>query len=422
MPNLFIFKIALRYVFFSRGERFISITGLISLIAIALGVATLLIVMSVMNGFRLELESNINNIASNISILTGKKYIEHPEKIIEEIKNDKSLATNIKKIDKNLIFQTFIKFHNNASFALLKSVNESDIVELQSKYKILYKKNNDIKLNANEIIIGSILANEIGAHIGSRITILSNNKASSITGSIPRIKKFYVKAIINTNIYEYDQSLILINENDLRKFIRLKEDQVNMIDIVIDDIDFIGQMMSKILKITSSIESGIYIHNGLADNVNLLNALNIEKVTMFIILMFIIIIASFNMLSSLFMLVKDKDIEIASLQIIGANKLYIMFIFIIAGLILTVTGIIIGIIFGMVFLRYINDIKNFLENIFDITILDPSIYFLDKLPTSANLSDVIMIISASFILCMIATIYPAYKASIISPVDLIKNS
>jgi lipoprotein-releasing system permease protein len=410
--NKFTTIVALRYFGAKKHERFVSIISGISLVGITIGVAALIIVMSVMNGFHAELTGNIIGLNGDITITPMTKTIQDYNQVLNKL----SKHSYIKKVTPVVIGQALALAANSNSGVLIKGINLRD---LKNKGEILGNvvDGSFTDYDDNNIVaVGSELARNLGLYAGSKIKMISPNLISTAFGSMPRSKDFIVIAIFNSGLYEYDMGTMLMPVSAAQKFLATSGG-INLIELNIDDAE---TATSRARELQNELGFSVKVTSWKELNKQFLTALEVERVAMFTILSLIMVVAAFNIVSSLFMMVKDKTKDIAILRTIGASKKQIMTIFILNGMITGLIGTFIGLMLGLVISFNIENIRKFLENFSGIKIFDPAIYFLYSLPSVVKLPDVIMVSSLAIILCFLATLYPSYKAAKLNPVEAMR--
>ena len=271
--------------------------------------------------------------------------------------------------------------------------------------------------NKNNVIIGVNIAKSLNLNIGDQFKIISADINETILGSIPRIKTYKVGAIFESGMYEYDSSTIFMNFNMAQIHFKYK-DNISAIEIFLEDLSKINDVKNNISQLLFN--NNLYINDWQETNASFIDALKVERTAMFLILTLIILVAAFNVISSMIMLVNDKKKNIALLRTIGMSKSEIMRIFLICGSSIGFIGTFIGLIIGTLFASNINDIKIWLETATNTTLFDPTIYFLSNLPAKLSLQDTLFITAMSLIISFVATIYPAYKASKERPADILR--
>jgi lipoprotein-releasing system permease protein len=412
MLNNFIPMVSLRYFSAKKNEKFVSIISGISLAGIMIGVAALIIVMSVMNGFHIELTSNIIGLNGDISVTPMGKVIENYDELIQKTRNHKF----VKKVTPLVVGQALALGAGTNSGVIIKGINA---VDLKTKGEILgnvLEGSFSDYDGANVVAVGSELARVLGISAGSKVKLIAPSLLPTAFGSMPRAKDFTVVAIFTSGRYDYDAAVMLMPVAAAQIFLSMGQG-INLLEINTDNQEKAKQYAQILQK-----EFGFSVQakSWMQDNQQFLSALEVERVAMFVILSLIILVAAFNIVSSLFMVVKDKTKDIAILKTIGASTKQIMLIFIFNGMMIGAIGTFLGVIFGLLFSYNIENIRQFLEKLSGARIFDPAIYFLYSLPSVVRISDVVIITSIALVLSFLATIYPAYKASALSPIEAMR--
>lgn len=413
MFKKFEFFIAARYLLAKKRDSFISVITGFSLIGITLGVASLIVVMSVMNGFRHEITSKIVSFDGDIAIFS---YIGKQIDNYKEITQKLTKRTDLDKIFPVIEQQVLISHDNDNLGVRVKAMFHADLI---NKYIIA----NNIKFGSldnfkdDNIIIGESLANKLGVRIDDEIKVISSKSNKTIIGFIPKFKTLKIAAIYKIGMSEYDSSVIFMPMEFARKFFKFGEG-VNLIEIYSKNPEY-----SHITKyeISNLINNDFLVNDWQAKNASFFNALKTERVVMFIILSLIILVAAFNIISSLTMLVKDKVADIAILRTMGSNKCSIIRIFLILGMTIGFVGTIMGVIFGYLLASNIDAIKNFLESLTGTNLFNDVIYYLSKLPSKIVLMDICKVAILSFMLSILSTVYPAIRAARIDPAEALRN-
>ncbi|MFU7502111.1 MAG: lipoprotein-releasing ABC transporter permease subunit [Candidatus Tisiphia sp.] len=408
----FILKIAVRYFRAKKNERFVSIIAGVSLMGVTIGVAALIVVMSVMNGFHYELTKNIIGLNGDISITPVSRSIANYDEI-----NKKLISQNyIKHISPSIVGQALALGKRMNSGAIIKGI---DLTELKYKNQILQNVNTgDFTdfFGTDVVAVGNALASNLGVQAGTKIKLISPNSISTAFGSMPISKEFRVVATFTSGMYDYDSATILMPLIAAQNFLSFKE-VINLIEVITIEPSNAGIYAWEIQNLLGS---KLRVTSWQKSHLQFLNALAVERIAMFTILSLIIMVAAFNIVSSLFMLVKDKTSDIAVLRTIGASTRQIMLIFICNGMFIGLLGTILGIILGTSFAYNIQSIRNILEKAIGTKIFEAAIYFLYTLPSKVRLEDVILVSTISIVLCFCATIYPSYKAAKLNPVDTLR--
>ena len=411
MFRYFEFFISLRYLKSRRRENFISIVSAFSFFGITIGVAALIVVLAVQNGFRQELFSRVLGINPHIVISNSNGSIKNFKKLKNDIKNIEGIKSVFPIIDS----QVMVRSKYKVAGALVRGINSEDIKEVEIlKDNLLSGDFNS--LNKNKIIIGYRLANLLGVKIGDTVTILTSSVTSTVVGSIPRSKSFIIGGIFNIGMYEYDSTYIFSSLINSMKLFNYKN-SVGFIDIRLIQPDFVEKLSDEILPM---LPPNSEIINWKQLNSSYVNALKTEKNVMFLILTLIILVAAFNIVSGLVMLVKEKSRDIAVLRTLGASKPSIMKIFFLSGITIGFLGTLCGSLIGILFAINISTIQVFLEKFTGNNLFAAEVYFLSQLPAEIIFSDIILVICMSLFLSILATIYPSWKASRLEPVEVLR--
>ena len=401
-------QIVFRYLKTKKKDGFLNIISIFSFIGISLGVAVLIIVMSVMNGFRAELVDKIVGFNSHIIIQSN------------DIKNDLKL-TNSKNI-KNLSSSTLessmgevVLINKNFTKGLsLRGYKVNDFQKLEIFKDIDFSKNNKI-FDKNNISIGKELSFDLGLNVGDNVLLMSPIGEDTIIGNLPKQEVYKISYIFESGLLEFDQNVAFVNINSLANL--LNQDATNRnIEVYLKSPLEIENAKIEFQKVFT--KNFIYTWADL--NRSLFSALKVERNVMFIILSLIIIVAAFNIISGLTILVKNKTKDIAILKSIGVLNKSIYKIFFLIGFYIGLTATIFGVIIGVLFSIYIENIRTFLSQIFDISLFPEEIYFLSKMPSEINVQSIILISFCSILATTIVSIFPAKKASKLDPIKALK--
>ena len=401
-------EITFRYLKTRKKDGFLNIISIFSFIGISLGVAVLIIVMSVMNGFRTEL---INKIVGFNAHVTIKPY----ENSIDKQKlNHKGLEI----ISKELIFsnsgEAIIISKEYTKGLVLRGYNSNDF----SKLDVVKKRNFtglSNELTKNSISIGKELSFNLDLGVGDSVTIMSPIGIETIIGSLPKQEIFIINSIFDSGLADFDANIAFINLDTLENFFGLDKKKRN-IEIYLKNPSNIKEIKSKIQKIFDN----EFIYTWADMNSSLFSALKVERNVMFIILSLIIIVAAFNIISGLTILVKNKTRDIAILKSIGVLNKSIVKIFFLVGVFIGTTATLFGIFLGVIFSLYIENLREFLSNTFNISLFPEEIYFLSTMPSEINPTSIFIISLCSIFITIIVSIFPAIKASKLDPVKGLK--
>ena len=401
-------EITLRFLKARKKDGFLNIISIFSFIGIGLGVAVLIIVMSVMNGFRAEL---INKIVGFNPHVTVKPYNQEID--VAKIKTNK-----LKFISKNLIFSNsgegIIIKNDYSKGVIIRGYKAKDFPKLEIiNDKSFIGKPND--LTKNNISISKELSFILGVEIGDDITIMSPSGVQTIIGSLPKQKTFKVTSLFESGLIDFDNNVIFINLETLEEFFDLNPKKRNLEIYLKDPRDIENQK-----KIIQKIFSDEFVYSWADMNSSLFSALKVERNVMFIILSLIIIVAAFNIISGLTILVKNKTREIAILKSIGVLNKSIVKIFFLVGITIGTSATIFGVILGITFSIYVENIRQILSTIFNISLFPEEIYFLSTMPSEINATSIFIISLCSIFITVVVSIFPALKAAKLDPIKSLK--
>ena len=401
-------QIVFRYLKTKKKDGFLNIISIFSFIGISLGVAVLIIVMSVMNGFRAELVDKIVGFNSHIIIQSN------------DIENDLKLtnSNNIKNISSSILESSMgevVLINKNFTKGLsLRGYKVNDFKKLEIFKNIDFSKNNKI-FDKNNISIGKELSFDLGLNVGDNVLLMSPIGEDTIIGNLPKQEVYKISYIFDSGLLEFDQNVAFVNINSLANL--LNQDATNRnIEVYLKSPLEIENAKIEFQKVFT--KNFIYTWADL--NRSLFSALKVERNVMFIILSLIIIVAAFNIISGLTILVKNKTKDIAILKSIGVLNKSIYKIFFLIGFYIGLTATIFGVIIGVLFSIYIENIRTFLSQIFNISLFPEEIYFLSKMPSEINIQSIILISFCSILATTIVSIFPAKKASKLDPIKALK--
>jgi lipoprotein-releasing system permease protein len=401
-------EVAFRYLKTRKKDGFLNVISIFSFIGISLGVAVLIIVMSVMNGFRTELINKIVGFNSHATVMSYEKTID-----IEKLKNN-----TLKLISNELIFsnkgEAVVIHKDYTKGIILRGYKKQDFpkLDISKKGNFAGNSNNLIK---NFISIGKELSFDLNLYVGDKISIMSSVGIQTIIGNLPKQETFVISSIFDSGLSDFDRNIAFINLNTLESFFNFEKKDRNL-EIYLKNPSNIETTKPMIQEIFNN----EYVYTWSDMNSSLFSALKVERNVMFIILSLIIIVAAFNIISGLTILVKNKTREIAILKSIGVLNKSIIKIFFLVGIIIGTSATLFGIFLGVMFSLYIEKLRVLLSNIFDISLFPEEIYFLSTMPSEINPTSIFVISVCSIIITIIVSIFPAIKASKLDPVKALK--
>ena len=410
--------VAKRYLRARKGERFVSIIAIFSLIGIALGVGTLIVVMAVMNGFKADLLGRILGLNGDLSVYSqsydGPTSLREYNNLSNRIEQMPHITSAIPFIEGQVLISAG-KFNSGG---MVRGMTASGL----EKLKVISKTLDPTVLKQFQgddvIIIGETLAEQANLGVGSRLTLISPKGSATVMGNIPRIKSYRIIGIFDSGMHEYNSSYVFLPMRAAQKYFQL-DDEVTGIQIFSND-------STHIQAVTHQLENSFRNDNlkfvdWTQSNNAFFGAVQVEQNVMFLILALIILVAAFNVISSLIMMVKDKTRDIAILRTMGASRGAIMRIFLMCGASVGVTGTLIGTVLGILFCKNIEHIRQGLQKITGTNLFNPEVYYLEHLPAKLDWSDVIQVVSMALFLSLLATLYPSWKAAKTDPVEALRN-
>jgi lipoprotein-releasing system permease protein len=405
--------VARRYLLPGKGEGFIFLVASISLLAVALGVAALIIVMSVMNGFRAELFDKITGLNGHAIVQGYEGRLEDWQQIGIAARQLPGVASATPLIEQPLMASA----NGRVEGVLVRGMRLQDI--RQNPVIAKNVKSGDLRLitpDSGRVAIGSRLAEALGAYPGSTISLISPEGRSTVVGTVPRIVSYTVAAVFEVGVYDYDNSFVIMPIQDAQQLL-LMGDNVSTIEIQTTDPDRIDSIVAPLAPMVQG--KGVII-DWKQMNSALFDALEVERVAMFVVLSLIVLVAVFNILSSLIMLVRAKTRDIAILRTMGASRRGMMKVFVTVGVVIGSLGIILGLVLGAIFLFFRQDILDVIQYLTGQNLWDPSVRFLSDLPSKTDPFEVTAIVLTALILSFLATLYPAWKAASTDPVQVLR--
>ncbi|MCW8952700.1 MAG: lipoprotein-releasing ABC transporter permease subunit [Rhodospirillales bacterium] len=404
--------VALRYLRARRQEGFISVIAWFSLLGIALGVATLIIVMSVMNGFRQELLTRILGLNGHVNVYASADGMKDYDSVASRIVDIDGLVT-LSPIVEGQVMATG---RNGARGALVRGIRPADL----SNRNIVVQNIRFGTLEAFEgedaVVVGERLAAALGLNVGDSITLISPKGNVTAFGTVPRMKAYRIVATFNVGMFEYDSSFIFMPLEAAQVYFK-SPDRINFLEVMTNNPDTAPRLS---LDIVQRLGPGFRVLDWQQTNASFFNAIQVERNVMFLILTLIIIVAAFNIVSSLIMLVKDKGRDIAILRTMGATRGMIMRVFLISGASVGIIGTLAGFALGLSFAANIESIRQALQGLTGTELFAAEIYFLSKLPARVDPTEVAAVVGMGIGLSFLATIYPSWRAAKTDPVEALR--
>lgn len=416
------FFIGLRYLKAKRKHIFISVNTWISIAGIFLGVAALIVVLAVMTGFETELRNKILGINSHIVLMEYTGGMKQHERVMKEV----TRIPGVVAATPFIYTQAMIKSGDRVTGTVVRGVDAATALTVITLGKM---KAGDFSGVAGElrgkgnnaapypgIIVGQELARTLGVHISDPVDVLLPMGIATPMGMVPKIKTFRVAGIFESGSYEYDSTLVLVSLGECRKFLNMS-DEVTGLEIKVDDI-YRAADIAKAIEIKLGFP--FWARHWMEMNKNLFSALKLEKRVMFIILSLIVLVAAFNIITTLIMTVMEKSRDIAILKSMGATSGGIMKIFLVQGMVIGAIGTTLGCLAGVAIALNIETVTQFVEKLFGFKVLPPDVYYLSELPAQVNYTDIFLIIVVAMVLCFCAAIYPSWRASRLEPAEVLR--
>jgi lipoprotein-releasing system permease protein len=406
----FEWTIAKRYMLPGRGEAFIALVAGISLVAVMLGVAALVIVMSVMNGFRGELIDKIVGLNGHAVIQAYGGRLENWQQVLQEARSTPGVTRATPLIEQPLM----ATFNGRAEAVLVRGNTPEDLGRMKPLVKL--GDLSTLRPDVNNVAIGSRLAENLGITVGDTITLINPQGRSTPFGTVPREVGYTVTAIFEIGIYDYDKAFVVMPIPNAQTLL-LTGDTIGMIEVKTTDPDTVQQTLAPLAR---KLQGQAEVTDWKTINASLFDALQVERVAMFFVLSIIVLVAVFNILSSLIMLVRSKTRDIAILRTMGATRKSLLKVFVTVGFTIGTIGTVAGLILGAVVLIFRQPIVHLIERLTGENLWDPSIRFLTDLPARTDPFEVVSIVAMALILSFLATLYPASKAAGTDPVQVLR--
>ena len=421
LAEFYVFElfIGMRYTRAKRKNHFISFISMTSMIGIALGVAALIIVLSVMNGFQKDLRTRILGVASHLEITGSNNTLVDWQNIAESSLKREHVLASAPYINA----QAMLSYGQGVQGAIIRGVlpvAEDKVADLGKSMRV--GQLNDLRSGEFGIILGTDLAYNLGAQMGDKVVVMAPQGQFTPAGVVPRLKQFTVIGLFSSGMQEYDAGLALIHMDDAAKLYRM-DTKVSGVRLKLDDLFIAPTVAAEIssqLNQQPNPNGAYYVSDWTQQHANFFKAVQMEKRVMFIILTLIVAVAAFNIVSTLVMAVTDKRADIAIMRTFGASPASIMVIFVVQGALIGAIGTMIGAVFGVIVALNIDVIIPFIEGLFHVQFLAKDVYQISEVPSDLVWSDVITIVITSVLLSLLATLYPSWRASKINPAEALR--
>jgi len=409
----FEWMIAGRYLTPRRKDGFISLIAGLALVGIALGVATLIVVMSVMNGFRYELLGRILGLNGHIMVQGYQGGLADYDALAKQLRQ----VAGVRRVTPIIEGQVMAMANNAASGALVRGLRPADLKKMPIIATNIRAGDLADFTGRNAVVVGDKLAHTLGLTVGDNITLVAPQGTFTAFGTAPRLQAYTIVATFDIGMYEYDSGFIFMPLEEAQIYFR-QTGRVSGLEVMIDDPDKVAALHEPLLRVVAG--RGVLV-DWRQINSGFFTALQVERNVMFLILTLIILVAAFNIVSSLIMLVKDKGADIAILRTMGATRGAVMRVFFIAGASVGVLGTLSGSLLGILFCDNIEPIRRFFERLTDTNLFSEEIYFLSELPARMDPVEVVSVILAALALSFLATLYPSWRAARMDPVEALRH-
>ncbi len=411
MFNAFERMVAFRYLRARRKEGFISVIAGFSLAGIGLGVATLIVVMAVMNGFRQELLSRILGINGHMGVYGAAQVLTDFDPLAEAIRGLPGVVRAIPTVEG----QVMATSPAAASGALVRGVRPDDLLARDIIRKGL-TGSEEVFRGGDAVYVGYRLAEKLGLGVGDSITLISPKGNATAFGTVPRLRSYQIAGTFNIGMFEYDSSFVFMPLDAAQTYFKMP-DAVTQIEVFADDPEKVPELRNAVYRMAGG---SVRIYDWQQANASFFNAIQVERNVMFLILTLIILVAAFNIISSLIMLVKDKGRDIAVLRTMGATRGMILRIFFLSGASVGVAGTLFGLVLGVSFATNIENIRQVIQGIIGTDLFKAEIYFLTQLPARVDPGEVVSVVLMALGLSFAATIYPSWRAANLDPVEALR--
>lgn len=405
--------IGLRYIRAKRRNHFISFITFVSVLGVAVGIIALITVLSVMNGFEKELRERILGVVSHATVTAADNGIEEWRALARRLGE----YPQVRGLAPYVTAEGMLSHNGRVSGTLIRGIlpgEEGAVSTLGDK--MVAGRMDDLAAGEYGIVLGKELARRIGVMIGDKVTLITPQSSVTPVGILPRLKRFTVTGVFEAGMYEYDNALALLHLEDAAKLFHM-QGAVSGIRIKLEDM-FLAPRLTR--QLVQDLPPGYRISDWTRQHANFFRAVKTEKTAMFVILLLIVAVAAFNIISTLIMVVSDKKADIAILRTLGASPGSVMTVFIIQGTVIGVIGTVLGAVGGIALATNVEVIVPLIEQAFGVQFLSPEVYYISEIPSQLESADVVIITGVAFILCVLATIYPARRAAKTQPAEALR--
>jgi lipoprotein-releasing system permease protein len=409
-------SIGLRYTQSRRKSNFISFISLASMIGIAIGVLVLITVLSVMNGFESAMRDRILGMLAHVTVSENDAVVDDWKTMMDDLKRYPHIKAMAPFIEKPVM----LNHGDEARGVMLQGILPDYESQVADVFKHVKKGDaSTLTAGSHNIMIGSKLAEDLKVDVGDSVTLISPSADALETGELPSLERFKVSAIFRIDMQNYDAAFVYIHQADAQEIFKMGE-SVTGVRLKLDDVYEAPNLDAELMARMGLNYPDLWVNNWTRQNENFFKAIQMQKSVMFIILLLITAVAAFNLVSTLVMVVTDKESDIAILRTLGMAPSKIMQIFMVQGTLIGLIGTLVGLVLGILLASHLGTIVGWLEVLFDTHFISGDVYFISELESRVNPRDVILITSASIILSLLATIYPAWRASKVQPAEALR--
>jgi lipoprotein-releasing system permease protein len=403
-----------RYLRSAHRRGFVSFVALVAVVGLALGVAVLLVVLSVMNGFERELRSRILSVTSHATLMGLEGTLPDWRDARERALTQPGVVAAVPYVEA----QAMLAHGERIAGAAVRGVLPEEEVKAVGIASRLHEGTlEDLRAGAYRVVLGTALANELGVRVGDDVVIMAPEGTATPTGVVPRMRRFTVTGLFEAGMYEFDRGLALVHLEDAALLYRMG-DGVTGVRLALEDP---LRAPATVRELALSLGGGFYVSDWTRQHANFFRSIELTKSMMFVILLMIVAVAAFNIVATLVMIVKEKQADIAILRTMGAGPRNILGAFAVQGVLIGLAGTILGALLGIAVSRNLQGIVRWIEGVFQVQFLDARVYFMSDLPAYVEWLDVLQICGTAFVLCALATIYPAWRAARTAPAEALRH-